>query len=143
MGGEAALVEESVQPARANTSEAAAPSRPVPEEKPSLFVLLCFLSFFAYCFVAWYVTSRVERVDLPDLTRLEADTNTAVSHTPSRTLDELLLLRYVTSDIHAPFCLSVVVCSVVDSVASHSTHPHRSLPLALPRTTGASHVPRG
>ena len=49
------------------------------EEKPSLSVLLCFLSFFAYSFVVWFVTSRVERAELPNLAQLEADTYTAVS----------------------------------------------------------------
>ena len=67
---------------------ATVPVRPVAEEKPSLPVLLCFLSFFAYCFIAWYVTSRVERAALPELAQLEADTNSAVSHTHDTTVDD-------------------------------------------------------
>ena len=70
-------------PTAATTAQTTSSVQAVSEEKPSLSVLLCFLSFFLYCFVVWLVTSRVERAELPDLAQLEADTNTAVSLTRS------------------------------------------------------------
>lgn len=112
----------------------------VSDEKPSLPVLLCFLAFFAYCFIAWYVTSRVERYDLPELAQLVLETNEAVSqarhpadHRCTQLLcilgnDMLTLCSLVCSAAKSPCCsLSYSACNPSTSLSTTRRQLRRRL----------------